>query len=251
MTPQSAHRHNRDSERSQVDGGRPSALFWSRAGRLFGSFATAVLLLVTTMVVAISVTSRVWPQSHNAVFGFPVFIVASGSMSPAISTGDLVIDNPVTDGQASSLRAGQVITFASVSGSELITHRINSVNTALDGSVQYQTKGDANTVPDMTPVRPAQVVGTLRTRIPYGGLVIDAIRQPVVLLLLLATFLFWKASRSLVRAWASSPRPYDAAELRSPSAAASPDEVALAGATSVPGRGPPAAPAHITSAKEP
>ena len=125
-------------------------------------------------------------DARRSVLGHPTFSMLSGSMSPVIRTGDLVIDRPVTSAQASSLHVGQVITFESRPGSSrLFTHRIVAVSHLTDGSVAYTTKGDANDAPDANPVPAADVVGTYYTKIPAGGYVLADLRRPSFLLTLL------------------------------------------------------------------
>jgi signal peptidase len=113
--------------------------------------------------------------------------VLSGSMTPVVRTGDLIIDSPVTPEQASSLQPGQIISVREAPGSRsIITHRIVGVKVA-HGMVSYVTKGDANNAPDKA-LRPASdVVGVFRFAVPRGGYFLAALHRPLVLGLLLAS----------------------------------------------------------------
>ncbi|MEY4364690.1 MAG: hypothetical protein RLZZ305_34 [Actinomycetota bacterium] len=121
----------------------------------------------------------------RAVLGREVLLVASGSMSPAIAVGDIVVVG--TDHRAPL--AGDVITFRGSSG-PLVTHRVVSVGTDRTGSPVYSTKGDANEDADPTPVPLASVVGTVESVVPTGrvlsAMTDPAVAVPVVLAVLLA-----------------------------------------------------------------
>lgn len=107
--------------------------------------------------------------------GMQVLIVVSGSMHPAIKTGDLVAIRPVAP---ESIQVGDIITFADHQSLRLlITHRVMSVSTGDHGPV-FTTKGDANPVPDKLPVAASQVVGRVQYRVPYGGQIVMFLRSP-------------------------------------------------------------------------
>jgi signal peptidase len=169
----------------------------SRLRRVRGWFGTAlavVMVVLATLAIVVAVASRLSPPGQYTVFGHPVLTVMSGSMTPAIRTGDLVYDNRLSMAQAEHLHAGQIITFYT-HGSHSITHthRINAVK-HVGGSVVYQTKGDANNAPDQALVKPTSIVGLYTGKIPFGGYVLYALHQPLSLILLLASPLLWLIS---------------------------------------------------------
>jgi signal peptidase len=88
------------------------------------------------------------------VFGRHALIVRSGSMEPAISTGDLITIAP-----SSSYQQGDIVTFKNPQNkSVLITHRIVLINTK-EGTTTYRTKGDANSAVDNFIVPSQNVIG--------------------------------------------------------------------------------------------
>jgi signal peptidase len=126
-------------------------------------------------------------------------IVLSGSMTPVIRTGDLIVDDPVTAVRARHLHAGQIASFRLAAGSRtVITHRIVGVVTAR-GAVRYRTKGDANNGPDSEPRPPADVAGVFRFDVPRGGYVLMALHRGQVLSLLAASLALWFLARLLYR----------------------------------------------------
>ena len=104
-----------------------------------------------------------WAVLPALLPGWRSVVISSGSMSPSIRTGDVVVVAP-SDGQG--LSPGTVAVFSDPAVSGTVTHRIVGVNP--DGS--YRTKGDANPEADSTPFSPEQVVGVGRLVVPYAGL---------------------------------------------------------------------------------
>ena len=107
-------------------------------------------------------------------FGREILVVSSGSMSPVISAGDIVV---VRTGHRSAF-AGDVITFRGPAG-PLVTHRVVAVGAGPDGDPVYSTKGDANEDTDPTPVPLRNVIGTVDTVVPSGH-VLTAMANPAV-----------------------------------------------------------------------
>jgi len=87
-------------------------------------------------------------------FLLPVRLVATGSMSPTIRAGSLIMNMPV-----SHVEKGQVITFREEPRGDLVTHRVFAV----DANGDIQTKGDANPTPDLhsVPLRMNDVIGVV------------------------------------------------------------------------------------------
>ena len=170
---------------------------------VLSTIVTVIVVMVAATAIVLAVATRLSPAGQYGqyrVFGHPVMIVLSGSMSPAIKTGDLIVDNPVSAAQAQQLHVGQIITFRdSPTSRTVITHRIFAI-THVDGSVAYITKGDANNAPDATPRPAADVLGTFSSAIPRGGYILDSLHQPLVLGLLLASPILWFIAGPLFKA---------------------------------------------------
>jgi signal peptidase I len=110
-----------------------------------------------------------------------LFSVQSGSMVPSLEKGDLVAVTRVPEGQ---LAVGDVVTFVNPANkNQTITHRI--VETPSDQNQQrFITKGDANSTVDES-IAPESIVGTSSFSLPYIGHLVDFIRHPVGLILLI------------------------------------------------------------------
>lgn len=99
--------------------------------------------------------------------GSTPYTVLTGSMSPNLPPGTLVVVRPVDPGD---ITTGSVITYQLESGRpEVVTHRVVGVRTDLTGEVQWETRGDANGAPDPEWVRPEQVRGQVWYAVPYLG----------------------------------------------------------------------------------
>jgi len=111
--------------------------------------------------VAFILATAFWVVLPTVVLGWSPSAITSGSMEPAIRTGDVVVGNPnVPD----DLAPGTVVTFESNTGM-LITHRIIGVDA--DGS--YITRGDANDSPDRPSIKPDEIRSVGRILVPLAG----------------------------------------------------------------------------------
>jgi len=99
-------------------------------------------------------------------FGYQVYLgelqfktVLSGSMSPAINAGDVIL---ISKTNPREIKEGDIITFRE--GNTFITHRVIEI---INNS--FRTKGDANEDPDMKIIKTEQVVGKVIFVIPFLG----------------------------------------------------------------------------------
>lgn len=134
----------------------------------------------------------------NAI-GMHSFTVMSGSMEPAIRTGDVVVDQKIHPLDA---RPGDVVTFSDPSGRHrLITHRVRSLRVR-GSAVQVVTKGDANNTVERWTVPAGGRIGRVALRVPKLGYplvyahsrfgLIGLVALPALLLCLLELRLIWK-----------------------------------------------------------
>ncbi|MBM2824430.1 MAG: family signal peptidase [Dehalococcoidales bacterium] len=97
--------------------------------------------------------------------GYSLKLVRSGSMTPAVRMGDVIINGPING----SIKPGMIVTYQR--GDELITHRVVSVN---NGKLVMQ--GDALEHPDPWLVTLSDVKGTYLFKIPFIGFALNFIR---------------------------------------------------------------------------
>lgn len=176
-----------------------------QALRVLQGVLVTLVVILAFVAVALALLVRPDAQGVDAIFGHPVFNVASGSMAPAIDTGDLIVDNPITSTQAAALHAGQVISFrelATGTSSLVITHRIVAVLPGSYGAaVLYRTKGDANNAPDLGTVAPSQVLGVYSARVPFGAYGLSTLHQPLTFVVLIMIPVVYLAEEEVRRHW--------------------------------------------------
>ena len=104
------------------------------AGNLGVAALAALLLIVSGATIVASLSRHHFEQ------------VITGSMVPVIPVGSMVVTEQVA---VTSLHVGDILVFPKPTNpSEVIVHRIVQLTTASNGSIQVQTKGDANTARD-------------------------------------------------------------------------------------------------------
>lgn len=116
--------------------------------------------------------------------GLEPFTVLSGSMSPEIEAGSVLL---VKKNDPHGLQPLDVITF--MAGPDtVVTHRIMAVVPDLEDPniLRFRTRGDANPVDDMYLVHENNVLGTPVLNIPYLGYVVNFVSQPPGIYLALA-----------------------------------------------------------------
>lgn len=130
--------------------------------------------------------------------GYRSFTVRSGSMTPAIETGDVVVTEPISPLGA---RVGDVVTFVDPEGTgKLFSHRVQSLRAEGD-EVAFVTRGDANTSTERWRVPADGSIGKVAYRIPKVGYAlawIDSGPARLALMAIPALLLLWAA---LVRIW--------------------------------------------------
>ena len=115
-------------------------------------------------------------------FGYGMTVVLSGSMENRLSADDLVIIKATDD-----FKVNDIVLYQD--GNSLVIHRIIEI----DGDT-VTTKGDANNIAD-EPINKSQIKGVLIYDIPGVGAVINILKQPVVMILILvAAFLLTERS---------------------------------------------------------
>jgi signal peptidase len=140
------------------------------------------------------------------ILGLQSFTVMSGSMEPAISTGDVVVERRIRPLQA---RVGDVVTFKDTARHELVTHRVRSMR-ARGPVVSYITQGDANTGMEHWSVRTDGTIGRVLYHVPRIGYALVWTRLPIARLMLVVIPALLLGVLELVRLWRPR-RPEEAA----------------------------------------
>jgi signal peptidase len=91
--------------------------------------------------------------------------VASGSMTPSILKGDVVVIEKL-DKKFEDLKVGQVIAYKK--DKIIVVHRLYNI-VKVDGEYFFYTKGDNNDFVDNYKITEDMVIGEVNVRIPFIG----------------------------------------------------------------------------------
>ena len=108
----------------------------------------------------------------SRIMGYRCYTVISGSMEPAYSVGDLLY---VKDVDVNTIKVGDPITFVLNEDLVVATHRVVGIDAE---NQRFYTKGDANEMPDASPVHFNNVIGGPKFSVPMLGYVSDFIQNP-------------------------------------------------------------------------
>lgn len=124
------------------------------------------LLKGVLIFVLILLTSGVIIISNELKIPYKIYSVESGSMSPTLRTGDLIITK-----ETPTYQTGDIVTFRPNTATQKyqsVTHRIIDTK-EINGTSVYTTKGDFNNAPDLDPLYKNQIIGKFVARIPLLG----------------------------------------------------------------------------------
>ena len=96
-----------------------------------------------------------------------VLAIASGSMSPKIEKGDIVVIEKLEANETDKLKVGDVIAFEH--RGVVVVHRLIDIK-KIKGESYFYTKGDANDNEDNYSISRDEIVGKIELRIPFVGL---------------------------------------------------------------------------------
>lgn len=115
-------------------------------------FTSFIIFVVFPIILVGVFTSRT-----SFLFGIRSYLVPTGSMVPTLPIGSVIFTMPEP-----SYHIGDIITFQR--GNIDVTHRIIEIKNG-----EFQTKGDANKVPDIQYVLRGNIIGKDIIILPYLG----------------------------------------------------------------------------------
>jgi len=142
--------------------------------------AGRTISILSTVMVVVAIAGFLFLAVGPRVFGYQTSTMLTGSMSPLINPGDVVVTVPTP---ISEIHVGDVITYRiPIEDHRVETHRVAEILANADGSIAVRTKGDANRGTDPWS---ATLQGTTVDRhvltVPSVGQAIRNLRQPLVL----------------------------------------------------------------------
>lgn len=167
--------------------------------------ARALAITIGSVLILFTIVLFVVPKLNNGA----ALTVLSGSMSPALDPGDIIVVKGVAEKEVcQELKIGDIVTYFPESGSaDLITHRVKSKQSgAFDDGTNCRliTQGDANNSPDDALVTPEQVRGKFMYGVPKVGwardwMLANKVIALVVLGVAVAAYYAWPNSRGGTR----------------------------------------------------
>jgi signal peptidase len=128
-----------------------------------GFLRVALVWAALTFVVALAALATV-----PSLLGYRTLTVLSGSMTPTLGVGSIVVDEAIRPTDA---RVGDVVTFPSPNRPDhLITHRVKRIRVR-DGKAYLVTKGDANRTTERWNVPVGHQIGRVAYHVPVVGYV--------------------------------------------------------------------------------
>lgn len=159
----------------------------NKINKIFGILLNVLLVLVSIIIIIgiyYIVQIKVLKNSYANLFGYTFFEVATGSMSPTINVGDVVIVNLTKE-----VSENDIIVYKE--GENFITHRLIKKE---EGKII--TKGDSNNSEDKA-IEKADILGKVVKIIPQIGNWRKAILSPevigliaILIMLLVISFIY-------------------------------------------------------------
>ena len=122
----------------------------------FNKISTVCLLLLTFIIIGVS----------SGWFKYQTLVIATGSMEPNISIGDVVVVEKISQQNVRKIEIGQILVFWN--DNNIIVHRVIDVK-EVNGRYDFYTRGDANNAVDNFIIREKDVIGIVKIRIPLVG----------------------------------------------------------------------------------
>lgn len=140
----------------------------NKVKKAFKIFRTVIcwLCIAVLVLVVISVLTAKIKGENPSVFGYSIYRVSSGSMSPELEVGDVILGKAVDDPM--EITVGDIVTYegrGELSGM-LITHKVIVAPHEEEGIIKLQTKGVANEIPD-SPINVDRVVSVVINKVEF------------------------------------------------------------------------------------
>jgi len=153
------------------------------------SVAVTVLFAAIAIFLLYSMFAAKDEQGNISLGPYEYMTVATGSMEPAISAGDVIV---IKKGAPEAVALNDVITFYPYEGSlTRVTHRVVAI--AQEG---FLTQGDANDERDENPVTPPMYIGEVVLTIPLIGKLMS---KPSGLMVLAGAFLVYALAEAVLK----------------------------------------------------
>ncbi|MDD6188788.1 MAG: signal peptidase I [Clostridiales bacterium] len=146
------------------------------AAKLINIVSIAIIVLAVLVLLNVVMTRS---GDVPSVMGYSVFRVMTGSMEPTIPTYSIIVTHAV---EPSEIEEGDVISYFSKDpalNGAVNTHRVVDIYEE-EGTVFYQTRGDANNADDLYPPTADDIIGKVVFSSYFIGAIVRLISNPLV-----------------------------------------------------------------------
>ena len=110
----------------------------------------------------------------SGLFTYQALTIGSGSMSPAIEKGDVIVLKSMKNEEARKIKKGDVLVYNH--DNKIIVHRV--IKKSNNGeTISFKTKGDYNNAKDSWTVKQEDVIGIVKFRIRWVGMPTVALNE--------------------------------------------------------------------------
>lgn len=110
----------------------------------------------------------------SGLFTYQALTIGSGSMSPAIEKGDVIVLKSMKNEEARKIKKGDVLVYNH--DNKIIVHRV--IKKSNNGeTISFKTKGDYNNAKDSWTVKQEEVIGIVKFRIRWVGMPTVALNE--------------------------------------------------------------------------
>ena len=134
---------------------------WSKIRKILSNIIFILFMGILLILIYVAVKG-ISTRSEPEIFNYKLYYVDSGSMSPTIDIGSLII---VEKKETAVIDLQDIVTFRTESGT-VVTHRLVGESSI---SSEYITRGDANDSDDPSALKKESIIGKVVFTIPYIG----------------------------------------------------------------------------------
>lgn len=115
-------------------------------------------IILPLLIITVALTS--------GYFKYQAIVIATGSMSPNINKGDVVVIKKLNDNEIRNLKIGDILVFNREN--KIVVHRIYKIYSSGD-EIFFKTKGDNNNAPDSYLIEIHEILGIVKLKVRYIG----------------------------------------------------------------------------------
>lgn len=152
--------------------------------KVLGNILFTIFMIVMTFLIFTTAQSKIKGEEPR-LLGYRLYVVDSGSMSPTINMGSMII---VKEMKANEINKMDIITYFGHDKDSRVTHRAVDV---IEGGKYFTTKGDANEAADPMPIEGEKLIGKVVFKIPYIGRIFKFLNTELGIKLLIILIALW------------------------------------------------------------